>query len=338
MSHLVVGGCGYIGSHVVKQLAEAGQDVVIFDNLETGYLRSKEVIEEITGRSIAFFQGDVRSPEDLAACFEKYDIDSVIHFAAYKNAGASVHEVASYYQNNVMGLIHLVEAMVAAGVRKLVFSSSCAVYGTPAVQPVDEDCPTQPESPYGETKWVAEMVLRDYCRIGWIDAVALRYFNVAGADPSGDIGEDPSVSLNLIPIVMKAVRGEIEEVQVFGGDYPTADGTCIRDYIHVTDLADGHVKALAYLDERPGFDVFNLGTGSGSSVLEVIRAIEAGSGQKIAHRIVARRPGDPAQIYAQPSKAKRSLGWKASYGLSDMIAHVLQWQQKNPHGYVQRQC
>ncbi|MGE3164495.1 MAG: UDP-glucose 4-epimerase GalE [Planctomycetota bacterium] len=337
MSKLVVGGCGYIGSHVVKQLVENGQEVVIFDNLETGYLRSKEVIEEITGRSISFFEGDIRSPEDLSACFAKHEIDAVIHFAAYKNAGASVHEVAAYYQNNVMGLVHLLEAMVAAGVRKCVFSSSCAVYGTPAAQPVDESCPTTPESPYGETKLVGEMILRDYCRIGQIDAAALRYFNVAGADPSGDVGEDPSVSLNLIPIVMKVVRGESEEVQVFGGDYSTPDGTCIRDYIHVTDLADGHVKALDYLADHTGFEVFNLGTGRGSSVLEVIHAIEAASGETIAHRIVERRPGDPAQIYADPSRARRLLSWNAAYGLDDMIAHVLHWQQKNPHGYAERQ-
>lgn len=335
MNTLVVGGCGYIGSHVVKQLVEGGHNVVIFDNLESGYLRSKEVIEQVTGKSVPFFKGDIRNREDLATCFAEYAVDSVIHFAAYKNAGESVTEVAKYYQNNVFGLINLIEQMVASKVRNLVFSSSCAVYGTPAIQPVDEFCPTSPESPYGETKLVAEKVIQSYATIDQLDAVSLRYFNVAGADPSAEIGEDPSVSLNLIPIVMNVVRGESDQVQVFGGDYDTPDGTCIRDYIHVTDLADGHIKALEHLQSFSGHEVFNLGTGQGSSVLEVIEEIRKQTQDAVPHCVVERRPGDPSQIFADPRHANQTLGWRAERALPQIIADVLRWQERSPHGYAE---
>lgn len=333
MTVLVVGGCGYIGSHVAKALVECGQQVVVFDNLETGYPKARERVESLTGATLPMFHGDIRNPEDLERCFRAHAIESVIHFAAYKNPGDSVTEIASYYRNNVMGLINLVEAMKQAAVHKIVFSSSCSVYGTPKSNPVDESFPTGPESPYGDSKMIGEMILRDYCKTGAIRAVSLRYFNASGADPSGDLGEDPSVSANLIPIAMKVLRGDLAEVQVFGDDYDTPDGTCIRDYIHVSDLASGHVAALESLADRDGHHIYNLGTGTGASVLEVLEEMRAQSGKPIPHRVAPRRAGDPTQIFGDPSKAERELGWKARFGVKEIVRDALLWQERHPRGY-----
>ncbi|MEM7164681.1 MAG: UDP-glucose 4-epimerase GalE [Planctomycetota bacterium] len=333
MTVLVIGGCGYIGSHVVKALVEGGQSVVVFDNLETGYDKARQRVEALTGAAVPLFTGDIRNPDDLSRCFGEHAIDAVIHFAAYKNPGESVTEIAKYYRNNVLGLINVVEAMRGAGATKLVFSSSCSVYGTPASNPVDESFPTAPESPYGDSKRIGEMLLRDYCATGAIRATSLRYFNASGADPSGDLGEDPSISMNLIPIAMKVLRGELAEVKVFGDDYDTADGTCIRDYIHISDLASGHVKALEALADRDGHHVYNLGTGTGASVLEVLEELRAQSGQPIPHQVVARRPGDPTQIFGDPSKAETELQWQANFGIKEIIRDTLLWQHKHPSGY-----
>lgn len=329
---LVIGGCGYIGSHVVKTLLERDYGVVILDNLETGYLGARAAVEKITGKSVGFFQGDIRDREQVDQCFREHKIDAVIHFAAYKNAGESVTKIAKYFENNVQGLLHVLEAMQAADVTKIVFSSSCSVYGTPAQCPVDESCPTQPESPYGESKLVGEMLLRDYSALGRLQAAALRYFNAAGADPSGHVGEDPSISLNLIPIAMKALR-ENREVEVFGDDYDTPDGTCIRDYIHVTDLAEAHVRALEHLSPKDPYTVWNLGTGTGSSVHEVLKEIGAQVGREVPHVITARRAGDPTAVFADPTKAQHGLGWTAQRGLAEIIADVLRWQDTHPQGY-----
>jgi len=305
MSVLVTGGAGYIGSHTVRLLVELGEDVVVLDTLEFGH---PEAVPDVP-----LIVGDIRDSSLVRRVVEEHDVDSVIHFAAYKAAGESMEQPERYFDNNVSRSAALLEALHGAGVHRLVFSSSCSVYGSPVVLPVDEAHPTAPESPYGASKLMVEQMLRWYGvghDFGW---VALRYFNAAGASDDARIGEDATVSLNLIPIAMRAALGHIPAVRVFGNDYPTADGTAIRDYVHVVDLADAHVKALHHLRNDGQSTVINLGTGRGSSVLEVVNEARRASGIDFHIDLVDRRPGDPVAVYADNTRAERLLGWHPTY-------------------------
>lgn len=334
---LVTGGAGYIGSHTCVALLSAGYDVVVVDSLVNSHAQVLQRVERIAGRPLtAFYPIDVRSTDALSDVFQRHPIDSVLHFAALKSVGESVAEPLKYYDNNVGGTISVLRAMGAAEVRKLVFSSSATVYGDPVAVPVREDFPTAPTNPYGWTKWMMEHVLSEVAQSdsGWSMAV-LRYFNPVGAHPSGLIGEDPDgVPNNLMPYISQVAVGRLPELKVFGDDYPTSDGTGVRDYIHVEDLACGHVRALQRLDSLPGMNCINLGTGRGYSVLEVLRAFEAVSGKPIPFTVMPRRSGDVAECWADPSLAERVLGWRAERDLMCMCADAWRWQSANPRGYV----
>lgn len=333
---LVTGGAGYIGSHTCVALLEAGHDIVVVDSLVNAHAVVLERVERITGRKInAFYRIDVRDREALAEVFRTHAIGAVMHFAALKAVGESVAEPLKYYDNNVGGTISVLRAMREAGVHKLVFSSSATVYGDPVAVPVREDFPTAPTNPYGWSKWMMEHVLREVAQAepGWSLAV-LRYFNPVGAHASGLIGEDPEgLPNNLMPYISQVAVGRLPELKVFGDDYPTADGTGVRDYIHVEDLAHGHLCALERLEALPGMNCINLGTGRGYSVLEVLRAFEAASGRSVPFKVMPRRPGDVAECWADPGLAERVLGWRAERDLAVMCADAWRWQSANPRGY-----
>ncbi|WP_176470401.1 UDP-glucose 4-epimerase GalE [Pseudomonas sp. Irchel 3F5] len=333
---LVTGGAGYIGSHAVVALLDAGHDVVVLDNLCNSSARSLDRACQITGRQPVFVQGDVRDRGVLDKLFAQYRITSVLHFAGLKAVGQSMREPLAYYENNVAGSVTLSQAMAAAGVFKLVFSSSATVYGEPEQMPINESFPTgAPTNPYGRSKLMAEQILTDLVNSDPRWSVALlRYFNPVGAHPSGLMGEDPNgIPNNLLPYISQVAVGKLKELTVFGSDYPTVDGTGVRDYIHVVDLADGHLKALRALGERNGLNIWNLGTGKGYSVLEMVHAFEQVCNRAIAYRLAPRRPGDIAESWADPTKAERELGWKAERTLSDMMADTWRWQSSHPRGY-----
>jgi UDP-glucose 4-epimerase len=332
---LVTGGAGYIGSHTCIKLVEAGYSVLVLDNFSNSSPEAVRRVERILGASVPVVEGDIADAELLARLFAEHDIGSVIHFAGYKAVGESVELPLKYYRNNVLGTLVLCEAMLQAGVRNLVFSSSATVYGDPASLPIREDFPTSATNPYGRSKLMIEEMLRDLhvSDPGWNIAL-LRYFNPVGAHPSGLIGEDPAgIPNNLMPFIAQVAVGRRDKLNVFGSDYDTPDGTGVRDYIHVMDLADGHVKALEWLDRAAGVKAFNLGTGQGYSVLEMLHAFEKASGKPVPYELVARRPGDVASCYADPALAKGELGWEAVLGLDSMCADAWRWQMQNPQGY-----
>jgi len=332
---LVTGGAGYIGSHACLELLEAGYEVVVLDNLSNSRFDSLSRVEELTGKSIQFHLLDLRDGDAVQQLFEQEQIDAVMHFAGLKAVGESVEKPLDYYQNNVGGTANLLEAMNAHGVKDIVFSSSCTVYGAPQTLPIREDFPLQAVNPYGQTKLTIEYMLKDLAASdpAWNISI-LRYFNPVGAHPSGEIGEDPlGIPNNLMPYITKVVVGELEELSVWGDDYDTPDGTCIRDYIHVVDLARGHLHALGKLEENPGLIIHNLGTGQGYSVLDVIKGFEKATGKAVPYRIAARRPGDAPAVYADPVLAERELGWRATLGIEAMCRDAFNWQQKNPRGY-----
>lgn len=334
---LVTGGAGYIGSHTTLSLLEAGYDVLVLDNLSNSSVESLERITRISGKKAIFVRGDIRDAALLDLLFASHPISAVLHFAGLKAVGESVQEPLTYYENNVAGSISLCQAMARAGVFRLVFSSSATVYGEPERMPIAEDFPTgNPTNPYGRSKLMVEQALRDLAASDSRWSIALlRYFNPVGAHESGLIGEDPNgIPNNLLPYVSQVAIGKLPELAVFGDDYPTRDGTGVRDYIHVVDLADGHLKALQAISRKQGIDVWNLGTGTGYSVLEMVRAFELASGRAIPYRIVPRRAGDIAECWAHPGKAARELGWHATRGLQEMMADTWRWQSMNPDGYA----
>jgi len=314
---LVTGGAGYIGSHTVRLLRGSGRDVVVLDSLELG--RADAVLDA------PLVVGDIHDAALVERTCREHGVTAVVHFAAYKSVGESMAHPAKYWHNNIDGTVTLVEAAMAAGVREVVFSSSCSVYGTPAEVPVGESAPIAPESIYAESKAIVERILGWYGVTHGLRAVSLRYFNAAGASFDARIGEDWTFSINLVPLVMKAVLGAGPPVQVFGTDYPTPDGTCIRDYIHVDDLADAHLKALDHLAAGAATTTVNVGTGVGSSVLEVIEATARVAGKAVPHELVGRRAGDPVATYADPSNGRELLGWSAQHGLDEIIETAYRW-------------
>ncbi|WP_035058889.1 UDP-glucose 4-epimerase GalE [Andreprevotia chitinilytica] len=335
MHVLLTGGAGYIGSHTYIELLAAGFTPVIFDNFYNAKPEVLNRLERITGKPVLVAEGDIRDRAALDAVFAKYPFESVIHFAGLKAVGESVQKPLEYYDNNVVGTVRLLEAMQAAGVKSLVFSSSATVYGDPHTVPITEDFPLSATNPYGRSKLMIEDMLRDLYKsdASW-DLALLRYFNPVGAHDSGLIGEDPQgIPNNLMPFVSQVAVGKRAQLSVFGSDYPTPDGTGVRDYIHVVDLARGHVKALEKLRTRPGLVTTNLGTGQGYSVLDMVKAFEAASGKAVPYQIVARRPGDIAACYANPQKAFELLGWKAEKGLKEMCEDSWRWQSGNPNGF-----
>lgn len=324
---LVVGGAGYIGSHITKQLLDKDYQVVVLDNLSTGH---KEAVDP---RAV-FIQGDLGNKEDLFKVFTQYSIDGVLHFAANSLVGESVQDPFKYYQNNVSATLILLNAMLEYGIKNFIFSSTAAVYGIPGVSLIDEEQPVQPINPYGQSKLMVENILKDFSNAYGLNYIALRYFNAAGADESGDIGEDHSPETHLIPLVLAHLLGKREKIFIFGEDYNTEDGTCIRDYIHVNDLAKAHILALeALLNERLKNEVFNLGNGKGFSVKEVIQTCEQVTGIKANIVISDRRPGDPDQLVATSEKISSVLGWNAKYSLEDIIQTAWKWHSTHPNGF-----
>ncbi len=335
MKIIVTGGVGYIGSHTVIQLIDAGYEVVIVDNLSNSKIEALNRVEKITNKRIAFYKADLLNKEKLTEIFINENVDGVIHFAGLKAVGQSVKMPLYYYKNNLIGTLNLLDIMQTTNVKNLVFSSSATVYGDPHKVPITEDFPLSATNPYGRTKLMIEEILRDLyiSDKNWNIAI-LRYFNPVGAHQSGTIGEDPNgIPNNLMPFITQVAVGKREFLSVFGNDYPTVDGTGVRDYIHVVDLADGHLKALEKLKTNPGCVEYNLGTGKGYSVLEVVKAFEKVSGKKIPYKIVERRSGDIAACYANPEAAKQELGWKAKYGIEKMCEDAWRWQLQNPNGY-----
>lgn len=336
MRILVTGGAGYIGSHTCVELLEANHEIVVVDNLSNSRFEALRRVQKLTGKSLDFHRTDLLDAAGLARVFGEKPVDAVVHFAALKAVGESVEKPLEYYWNNVAGTLRLLEVMRQHGCQNLVYSSSCTVYGEPTKVPLTEDDPTAAaQSPYGWSKLMTEQIMRDvYAGDPRWNFALLRYFNPVGAHPSGKIGEDPhGIPNNLMPYITQVAVGRLEKLRVFGHDYPTHDGTGIRDYIHVMDLAEAHVRAVEQLSENPGVVTYNLGTGRGSSVLDVIHAFEQATGQKIPYELVDRRPGDVVAAYADPSKAQKQLGWVAKYDLADMCRDGWNWQQKNPRGY-----
>ncbi len=337
MSILVSGGAGYIGSHTCVELLQAGYEIVVADNLDNSSEESLRRVEQITGKPVPFVKAELCNPHEVEALFTNYPgIDAVIHFAGLKSVGESVTKPLEYYSNNLGSTLTLLEAMRRHGVKNFVFSSSATVYGDPATVPIREDFPTGgTTNPYGTTKLFIERILMDCCKADPAMNVALlRYFNPIGAHESGLIGEDPNgIPNNLVPYIAKVAVGQLEKLHVYGNDYPTPDGTGVRDYIHVVDLAKGHLAALRKLETGCGLFVCNLGTGKGYSVLEVLRAYEKACGKTIPYVICDRRAGDIASCYADPGKARSELGWEAKYGIEDMCATSWKWQSMNPNGY-----
>ena len=334
MKVLVTGGAGFIGSHTVVELLDAGYEVVVVDNLSNASEESMRRVKEITGKSFDFYVADVRDRAKLEEIFSAHNVDWVIHFAGLKAVGESVQKPVLYYDNNLISTLVLLETMEKFSVRNFVFSSSATVYGEPERLPLDEDCRLMTTNPYGTTKLMQEQMLKDLYRADnrWNIAL-LRYFNPVGAHPSGRIGEDPKgIPNNLMPYVAQVASGKLQKIGVFGNDYPTPDGTGVRDYIHVVDLARGHVAAIAKLRE-PGVHIYNLGTGNGYSVLDMIHAFEKACGKKLPYEIKPRRAGDVPACYASSKKAEEELGWKAQYDLEDMCRDQWNWQKNNPNGY-----
>ena len=338
MAILVTGGAGYIGSHTVVELQSAGYDVVVLDNLSNASEKSLERVEKITGKPVTFYKADILDRDALNEVFEKESIDSCIHFAGLKAVGESVAKPWEYYENNIAGTLTLVDVMRKHGVKNIIFSSSATVYGDPAFVPITEECPKgQCTNPYGWTKSMLEQILTDIQKADpeW-NVVLLRYFNPIGAHKSGTIGENPNgIPNNLMPYITQVAVGKLKELGVFGNDYDTPDGTGVRDYIHVVDLALGHVKALKKIEEKAGVKVYNLGTGNGYSVLDMVKAFGKACGKEIPYQIKARRPGDIASCYADPTKAKEELGWVAERGLDEMCEDSWRWQSNNPEGYAE---
>ncbi len=336
MKILVTGGAGYIGSHTCLELLNAGEEVVVLDNLSNASLEGLRRVEELTGKKVDFHQVDLLDIKKVNAVFKACpNIESVIHFAGLKAVGESVEQPQRYYENNITGTLNLTRAMDNAGVKNIVFSSSATVYGDPATVPITEDFPLSCTNPYGRTKLMVEDILSDLhvADPEW-NVVLLRYFNPVGAHKSGRIGEDPTgIPNNLMPYISQVAVGALKELAVFGDDYNTPDGTGVRDYIHVVDLALGHLKALDKLTAKPGVVIYNLGTGNGYSVLDMVKAFEKASNKKVAYKIVARRVGDIAQCFANPALAFTELGWKAERGLEEMCEDTWRWQSENPKGF-----
>ena len=335
MTILVTGGAGYIGSHTCVELLDQGYELVVVDNFSNSSRASLDRVAKITGKDVSLYEADILDKVSLRKIFSENEIEAVIHFAALKAVGESVEMPLAYYKNNVGGTITLLEAMKEFSVGNFVFSSSATVYGDPASVPITEDFPIGPTNPYGWTKAMIEQILMDVQAANpeW-NVILLRYFNPVGAHPSGLIGESPNgIPNNLMPYMSQVAVGKLKELQVFGSDYKTPDGTGIRDYIHVVDLAKGHLAALEKMKEDLGLGIYNLGTGRGYSVLEMTRAFEEATGQKVPYKQVGRRAGDIAECYADASKAKRELGWVASLGLERMCEDTWRWQSNNPNGY-----
>ncbi|MBP7664922.1 UDP-glucose 4-epimerase GalE [Shewanella oncorhynchi] len=335
MTILVTGGAGYIGTHTVVELLNAGNDVIVLDNLSNSSIEALNRVERITGKSVTFYQGDILNKALLQKVFNDHAINSVIHFAGLKAVGESVAKPLKYYENNVTGTLILCQVMAEFKVKNLVFSSSATVYGDPASLPITEDFPTGATNPYGQSKLMVEHILADVHNAdpSW-NIARLRYFNPVGAHASGLIGEDPNdIPNNLMPFIAQVAVGKRTALSVFGNDYPTHDGTGVRDYIHVVDLANGHLKALAKLATKPGLVTYNLGTGQGYSVLDMVKAFEKACGNTIAYQIAPRRPGDIAACYADPTHAREDLGWQATHTLEDMANSSWHWQSTNPNGY-----
>jgi UDP-glucose 4-epimerase len=332
---LVTGGAGYIGSHTCIALSEAGYDFVVYDNLSNSSKQSLDRVEKIIDKKIKFINGDIRDEEKLQNVFDKYKIDSVIHFAGLKAVGESVEQPLRYYENNISGTITLCKIMQKNSCKNIIFSSSATVYGDPHKTPIKEDFPLSATNPYGRSKLFIEEILRDiFISDKEWKIVLLRYFNPVGAHKSGTIGEDPNgLPNNLMPFISQVAVGKLKELRVFGDDYDTSDGTGVRDYIHVVDLAQGHVKALKIIDKIKNVMTINLGTGKGYSVLDMVKAFEKASGKSIPYKIVPRRAGDIAKCYADSSYAKEVLGWEAEKGIEDMCEDSWRWQSQNPNGY-----
>ena len=335
MKVLVTGGAGYIGSHTVVLLHEAGYDVVVVDNLSNSKTESLNRVEKITGKKTKLYVTDLVDAVATDEIFAKERPDAVIHFAGLKAVGESVAIPLSYYRNNLVSTFNILDSMKKYGCKKIVFSSSATVYGVPKTVPIDETFPLSATNPYGRTKLMIEEILRDlYVSDNTFDIAILRYFNPIGAHESGLIGEDPKgIPNNLLPYVAQVAVGKRPLLSVFGNDYPTHDGTGVRDYIHVVDLARGHIKAIEKLCTNPGLVTYNLGTGNGYSVLDIVKAFEKASGVKVPYKIVERRPGDVAECYANPDKARDELGWVAEYGIEKMCSDSWRWQTQNPDGY-----
>ena len=331
---LVTGGAGYIATHTEVELLNRGFNVIAFDNMVNSCDESIKRVEKITDKKIKFYNADMRDRAAMEKIFSENEIDSVIHFAGLKAVGESVRKPLEYYDNNIYGTLVLLETMRAHDVKKIVFSSSATVYGTPERLPLDEDCSLSTTNPYGSTKLMLETVMKDlYTSDNTWDIILLRYFNPVGAHESGLIGEDPKgIPNNLTPYIAQVACGKLKEINVFGNDYDTPDGTGVRDYIHVVDLAIGHVKAIEKVNEA-GVHIYNLGTGNGYSVLDVIHAFEKACGKKLPYKICPRRAGDIATCYANADKAKRELGWVAERGIDEMCASLWKWQTMNPDGY-----
>ncbi len=336
MTILVTGGAGFIGSHTCVELLNSGYDVVIMDNLYNSSRKAVDRIEQIAGKKVTFYETDMLDREGVEEIFQKEKIDAVIHFAGLKAVGESVAKPLEYYHNNITGTLVLCDVMRKHGVKNIIFSSSATVYGDPAFVPITEECPKgKITNPYGQTKSMLEQILSDFhvADPQW-NVVLLRYFNPIGAHPSGLIGENPKgIPNNLLPYVAQVAIGKLPSLGVFGDDYDTPDGTGVRDYIHVVDLAIGHVKAIKKLEDNSGVSIYNLGTGNGYSVLQVVAAFEKACGKKIPYEIKPRRPGDIATCYADASKAERELGWKAERGIEEMCEDAWRWQSMNPDGF-----
>ena len=336
MNILVTGGAGFIGSHTLIELCEAGHCPVVVDNLSNSSPKAIERVEKITGKTIPFYNVDIRDREGLEQVFARHTFDCCIHFAGLKAVGESVQKPWEYYENNIGGTLVLVDVMRKHGCKNIIFSSSATVYGAPETMPITEDCPKGTvTNPYGQTKSMLEQVLTDIQKADpeW-NVVLLRYFNPIGAHQSGTIGEDPNgIPNNLMPYITQVAVGKLPQLGVFGNDYPTHDGTGVRDYIHVVDLAKGHVCALKAIENKCGLGIYNLGTGQGYSVLDLVHAFEKATGVKVPYVIKPRRSGDVAECWSDPSKAARELGWKAQYGVEEMCADAWRWQKNNPNGY-----
>jgi len=335
MAVLVTGGAGYIGSHTCVELLDKGYDVIVIDNLSNSSEKALKRVEEITGKKLTFYNADLLDREAVENIFKNGNIDSVIHFASLKAVGESVSKPLEYYYNNITGTLVLCDVMRKFGVKKLVFSSSATVYGNPETVPIRENFPLSATNPYGRTKIMIEQILQDiYAADNTWSIALLRYFNPVGAHKSGLIGEDPrGIPNNLVPYITQVAVGKLDCLRIFGNDYDTPDGTGVRDYIHVVDLAKGHIKALEKLNDSTGVLIYNLGTGRGYSVLEMVKAFEKVCGKPIKYKIADRRPGDIATCYADPTKAKEELGWVAEKDLQEMCEDSWRWQKNNPDGY-----
>ncbi|WP_347548711.1 UDP-glucose 4-epimerase GalE [Pseudalkalibacillus hwajinpoensis] len=335
MAVLVTGGAGYIGSHTCVQLLDHGSDIVVVDNFSNSKMESLDRVRELTERDFPFYEVDLLDRASLERVFEENHIEAVIHFAGLKAVGESVAKPLHYYHNNLTGTFVLCEVMEKYNVRNIVFSSSATVYGMPDVMPITEEAPLSATNPYGQTKLMIEQILRDLhvADSNWSIAL-LRYFNPIGAHVSGRIGEDPNgIPNNLMPFISQVAVGKLEQLSVFGDDYDTADGTGIRDYIHVVDLANGHLRALEHVLGTTGVNAYNLGTGNGYSVLQMVKAFEEVTGKEVAYSIAPRRPGDIGECYADPTKARKELGWVAERGIEEMCCDTWRWQSGNPDGY-----